>query len=995
MARLSLALLGPMQVKLDGHPVAGFESAKVRALLAYLALETDCPHNRDELACLLWPDEPDQAARANLRNALGNLRQAITDPSARPPFLSITRDTIQFNVESDYSLDVDQFIDLVTACRQHAHRRIETCRSCAQRLQAAVELYGGDLLSQLFLNDSPPFEEWLLVKREQLHRQVLDALFRLASCYERRGDYERARQYAARQLELDSWREEAHRQAMRALALGGQRSAALAQYKTCRRALAEELGAEPAAETTALYEQIKSGPLNPEHPPYNLPVLTTSFVGREKELGEIVELLENPICRLVTIVGPGGVGKTRLALAAAMREAEDGTFAHGVYFVPLASSSSSQYLVPAIADALHLTLTGRPDPQAELFSYLRGKELLLVLDSLEHLLDGAGLITKMLCEASQVICLVTSRERLALQSEWPYDLPGLSYPSSGSVEYGDNCSAVQLFAQRAHQASSHFSLSPDELPAVVRICQLVKGMPLAIELAAASTCERTCAEIAADIERNARILSIEYRDVPERHRSMWATFEHSWKLLTPEEQTSLQRLSIFRGGFSPEAATKVSGATPDVLTALTDKSLLQRAPRDRFDMHELVRQYADDKLRASHEHEQVQRQHLDYFLQLAVEAEAQLIGPAQKHWLDCLECENDNLRAALGWVGERGEAEWAAQLAAALPPFWERHGHLREGRRWLAMILEHPEQLAAATYAKVLDGAGFLAFAQGDQAEAQTLHEKSLNLFRSLNDRSGIALCLFRLGGVLKWRGDYAGAEALLEESQQLFQAMGNRWGVAKCLFQSGLVAAEHGEHARSAALYETSLALLEEVGDVWSIAVGFNNRANIAHEAGDWPRAQQLHEKSLALFRELGDKDSIAMSLNNLATDLRQQGNLQRAQELALEGLRIRYELGNRRGLAYCLETLADVSAAQGRAAHAARLCGAIEALRESIGAPRPPSEHLQFQHRVVAVIQAQVDGAEFERNCAEGRTMTLEQAIAYAQANDVDPKHTSRSLL
>src|SRR5262245_44146310 len=305
MARLSLSLLGAVQVGLDRAAITAFDSDKVRALLIYLAVEAQQPHRRESLVGLLWPESTDVAARRSLSQALYNLRQAIGDQTATPPYFHIRREALQFNTASDHALDVATFTTLLDQCDTHPHQRIETCLACAQRLQHAAALYRGSFLEQFSLADSAAFEEWTHINREALHRRALQALAQLAAHYEARGDYEAARRYAARQLELDPWREEAHRQLMRALALNGERSAALAQYETCRRVLADELGVEPSEETTALYRQIQAGELQAEHLARgsgridNLPQVLTPFVGRSHEVAELVGLLADPTCRLL------------------------------------------------------------------------------------------------------------------------------------------------------------------------------------------------------------------------------------------------------------------------------------------------------------------------------------------------------------------------------------------------------------------------------------------------------------------------------------------------------------------------------------------------------------------------------------------------------------------------------------------------------------------------------------------------------------------------
>jgi DNA-binding SARP family transcriptional activator len=386
MTSLSIRLLGPFQVTLEDQPVAGFETAKARALLAYLAAEPDRPHRREALAEMLWSDRPEGAARANLRHALLTLRKAIGDHAAAhterqgPPFLAVTRDAIQLNVDGEVWVDVAAFA-------RSAAQGMLGVRPNLGQLEAAVSLYRGPFLADLSLRDSAAFEEWALLRREEFSRQALDVLHRLAECHERFGEVGRALAYARRQLELEPWDEKAQRQAMRLLALDGQRDAALAQYQACVRVLAQELDVEPEEATTELYACIRDGgelPAPDVLVPHNLPAQLAPFVGRERELAEIVQRLADPACRLLSLVGPGGSGKTRLAIEAARAQLD--AYKHGVYFCALAPLRSVEAIVPTVAQAIGLSFSPGPPPRRQLIGYLRHKRVLLVVDNCEHLL---------------------------------------------------------------------------------------------------------------------------------------------------------------------------------------------------------------------------------------------------------------------------------------------------------------------------------------------------------------------------------------------------------------------------------------------------------------------------------------------------------------------------------------------------------------------------------------------------------------------------------
>lgn len=617
MPRLSLSLLGSCQATLDGRPIAGFESDRVRALLAYLAVEAGRPHRRDKLVGLLWPDWPEPSASTNLRNALSNLRKAIGDREATFPVLLVDRETIQFNPAGDAWVDVLAFQTLTVP------------QQPAERLSEGSTLYRGPFLEGFGLKDSAAFEEWVTATREQLERRCLAALAQLAEQFEGAGDPAKACEVAWRALDLAPWQEESHRRLMRLLALSGQRSAAPAQFETCRSVLKRELGVEPAAETTRLYEQIRDGAMESgragervsrstsDSPPLahspvpllsHLPTWLTPFVGRRGLVAEGRRQLLAPDCRLLTLVGPGGSGKTRLAVEAASDLVS--AFPQGVHFVPLAAVQAPDSIVPAIGQALGFTFREREDPRQQLLGFLRAKTLLLILDNCEHLLNhvdapSANSATAIICDIVQtapgVKLLVTSRASLNIEGEQLLPVGGMGLPKGARTSLSEalESGAVQLFVQAAQRGQPAFRLTDENLAHVLAICQWVDGLPLGIVLAAAWLRLLSPAEVVAELEgQGLDFLESDRTDAPERQRSLRAAFDYSWRLLSAREREVLAGLSVFRGGTTYIAAYEVTGATLCDLLSLANSSLLERTPGGRYVLHELLRQYAEEQLDA-------------------------------------------------------------------------------------------------------------------------------------------------------------------------------------------------------------------------------------------------------------------------------------------------------------------------------------------------------------------------------------------------------------
>lgn len=918
MSHLSLSVLGDFQILKDDVPIRSFESDKVRALLAYLAVEANRPHKRDTLIGLLWPDYPEQAARHSLRQALFNLRLALGDHTASPPYLLISRDAIQFNTESDYSLDLSQFDSLYPWKRNQGWVGGGSAGVIGQ-LEEMANLYHGEFLQHFYLEDSAEFEEWILAQRERVHQQMMHALTCLADEYERCGEYQLARGYASRQLELDPWREEAHSQMMRLLALDGQRSAALAHYETCRKVLADELGVEPSPQTLELYERIRLGSLTstPAVPSDTaqsviqpLPVPLTPFFGRDQELAEIARLVAKPECRCITLVGPGGIGKTRLALQIA--EQHQIAFTHGAAFVQLVSTASVEAVIPAIARSIGFALSGSVDPKIQLLHYLQTKHMLLVLDNLEHLLtdgplDGTigELVIEILETASEIKLMTTSREALNVQGEWSFEVQGLDYPGQEHIDGVDHYSAVALFFQRAQQARPGFVVNDDEKQAGVRLCQLVEGMPLAIELAATWIRVLSASEVVAEIERGLDFLNASMRDLPERHRSMRAVFDHSWQTLSADEQRVLGRLSVFRGGFQRQAAEQVAGASLTILSSLVIRSLVRRTSAGRYDLHELVRQYAASKLAEDLDDLQsVQERHSAYYLSRLEEQDRGLRGKHQKDFATELTAEIDNLRAAWEWAIANRSYVLVYRVSFTLCYLFSMFSWLKEGEntfRRSAQSLrqslpgDRPDRVEQETaFHAMMAHCAYFTFRQGRSEEAYKILGPSVTYLQACPDPSGAMYALWYCGVVCWELGKFSESSENDRACVQLAQQYGDRWWQAISTEFLGVVAHDQGDYSQAHVYLNEALASFREAEDPFMIAHALSYLSRTLRALSAYDEAERMLHEGLSVSRAMNYRLGVALSLDALALVRYAQRHYEEAQKLFMESAGLFHEMGD-----------------------------------------------------------------------------------------------------
>ncbi len=980
---LRLLFLGPPQMERDGA-AAKVDTRKAVALAAYLGV-TGQAQRRETLAALLWPEYAQERAHANLRRTLWSLNRALGDE-----WLDVGQDTLDLRRRSGFWLDVEAFHTYLAECDTHPHMKTEACPACISPLSTAVELYRDDFLAGFTLRDSPGFDEWQFFQAESLRRELGSALERLVRCQVALGDLTTGIAYAQRWVALDRLHEPAHRELMKLYAWSDQRAAALRQYEESKRVLQEELGAAPQEETTQLYEVIRADRLPPSALPEKatwaaltetrprpapkgagkLPVQPTPFIGRKKELSEIAALLQGPDCQLLTLVGPGGVGKTRLALQAAEEQQE--AFRHSIYFVSLAPLHSTELLVPAVADALEFSFFQREDedPRQQLRNYLREKEMLLLLDNFEHLVGGAGLLAELLGAAPGVKMLVTSRERLKLRGEWVLEVLGMRFAGDPAVEPIEAYSATQLFLQTASQVDVGFSPSPEDMSHIARICQLVEGMPLAIELAAAWVKALSCREIAAEIERGLDFLTTSLRDVPERHRSLRAVFDHSWQLLSQTEQEAFGRLSVFRGGFRREAAEEVADASLGILSTLVDKSLLHWNPSGRYDMHQLLREYATERLHeVAGQAASVRDRHCDYFAAFLLQRESLLTGAGQRLALDEIVQELENVRAAWQWAVSRRKLAQIGQAMNSLFLLYDTRSRFREGKQafeqaaealgstgaegrvsvaeakqvvgmvlafygWFEHRLYHHERAAELVRqclallrplgpSRQLAIASILAHAAWavELPESERLLQESLAIFRQLGDAWGEALTLGSLGSVARYeRGDFTEAKAYLEEQLRVSRENGDLMGMAYALFDLGDLAQALGDRQEARRRYQQSLESRTALGDRWGMAICLDYLGYVLRELGEYDEARERHQRSLEISKEIGDRLGIGGSIDNLGLVARDMGELVEAKRLLEEGLAIRTEVGRRSDMANSWQHLGELCLAMGAYGEASR---------------------------------------------------------------------------
>jgi predicted ATPase/class 3 adenylate cyclase/Tfp pilus assembly protein PilF len=731
----------------------------------------------------------------------------------------------------------------------------------------------------------------------------------------------------------------------------------------------------------------------------NLPTQPTLLIGRDKELAAAREILSRPEVQIVTLTGAGGSGKTRLAIQIAAELVAG--FPDGVHFCPLASISDPGLVILTVAQMVDADQQAGSSIMEALEDALSARRVLLVLDNFEQVAGAAPLLAELVARCPGVKVLVTSRERLHLRGEYEFPVQPLPLPDLEDLPHPKDLTeypAVQLFIQRALAVKPDFVPDAEDAVAIAEICARLDGLPLAIELGAARTRLLPPKALLARLGHRLAVLTSGARDLPARQQTLRKTIDWSYDLLNESERTLFNRLAVFGGGCSLEAAEAVCAGNElseagllEVMGSLVDKNLLRQeslGDDPRFGQLETLREYGLERLEESGTLTRTRRLHAAFFLALAEEADPLLEGPAQALWIERLDQEYGNLRAALQWLADGGEVEQALRLGAALWRYWEIRGYLSEGRAWLAQLLSLPQQsVRKSARARALYAAGVLADAQCDYAAAREQLEEYLAINREVGDPSSSAAALINLGNVTDAQGDLVIAHSLYTEALEIFRTIGDPLGQAWSLQSLANVAQQQSDYPGARSMYEQALEIWEEDGNSAAVAVGLNDVGSVLDAMGDHAGARSAFERSLALFQELNNEGAAAITLNNLGKVNSALGDDVAARRLYEQGLRIVAALGDMRGTARLLESLANLAAKQGRPERALRLAGAAATLREDIGAPLAGVESATIQDTLdLARRLMSRAGADADAIWMAGRSLSPEEAMELAQQEDDD---------
>jgi predicted ATPase/DNA-binding SARP family transcriptional activator len=858
---------GGLRLVVNGVNVAedAWQRRKARQLFKILLSRPDGRIGKDQVTGLLWPDSPTSAALTNLRSALLDLRRVLGD--AQSTVVCSDRDALWLS-DTRVWVDVHEFEQLVA--------RAGASSDPLALLLEANALYPGDFLAD------DVYDDWLDDRRQQLKQVWINVQFRLAQLWEARDAVDEAAAPLQHLLQLDACDERAARELMRLFARHRRRSEGVRVYQRLVNALRDELDSEPSEDITRIFQtELPQAPRTPTRA-HNLPQQPGPIIGRADDIAAVCFQLHRPHVRLLTLLGSGGCGKTRLAIQVATDLLTE--FAGGVWFIDLSSVRDADKVVFAIGRGLEIAQPLDDQPYRQRIAESIGsRRMLLILDNVEQVIEAGDQIVELLASCSELKVLVTSREPLHVRWEHEYHVPPLALVPAvaADIDVVAASPAVALFVRCAEAIRPDWHLTPANVGVVASLCNHLDRLPLAIELAAARTKLFTPEAMLARVDQSLEFLMTASRDLPQRHRGLRMAISWSHDLLSVAERTTFRRTAVFAGGWTLDAANDVVGnhsgdGTPvlETLDGLVDKSLLrvefERDGEPRFSMLETIREFAMGELTAAGELATTQARHAAWCLALAEAAEPDLSGPGQLERLDQLEREHDNFRSALRWSFGGGDPLCGARLAAALGKFWEIHGYLQEARQWMSSALDARQDLSAARRAKLTRSAGHIAFLRSDYPASRELLGESLALAREAVDQAGVVQTLVNLASVALSSEDDERAELLLEEALTIALELADTPRAASSLQLLGLIDYHHGRLDTAAGRLEHSLAMRRALGDDWATAQTLCDLGLVSHAQGCEPKAFQQHAEALRIWGQLADHWGLAYALEGIAVLIR-----------------------------------------------------------------------------------------------------------------------------
>ena len=918
---LQINLFGPFRLRYQAQPLKFAALPKSLLLLVDLLLNRAKPIPRTTLAFTHWPDCSEAEARSNLRRHLYELRRVLPATDAARPWLLVDNNTVQWNPEADYWCDVVAF---------------EEAGETLPALAEAVQLYTSDLLPELY-------EDWSFGVRERLRNRFFAMLGQLLTHAQRAGDYPTAIGYAQQILQHDPQREDVVRELMTLRHASGDRAGALQEYQRFAQRLRTELDIAPMVETSALYDHLARQtaspapvtaptppplatpppplPTQPEsegQSPHNLAAQLTSFIGREAEVAGIRALLtrRESTTRLLTLTGPGGSGKTRLALEVGMRlvNQQPAAFTHGIYLVHLAAVSDPALVLPTIATTLGVKEQGHTPLIEALKGWLRAKTILLILDNFEQITTAAADLTELLQAAPHLTLLVTSRKLLSIYGEHEFPVSPLPLPDPDEWRQPERLAqsaAVNLFITRSRAINPTFTLTRENAAAVAEVCTRLDGLPLALELAAARSKLFTPSALLAKLTRGLDLLVGAQHGLAARQRTLRQTIDWSYHLLDPVAKQLFARLGIFVGEFTLAAAEAVAPATAqeretvlEELLDLLNQSMVQRVepatpddPTLRFRLLLTLRDYALEQLQASGEARAIQERHARYYLAQMEQAASTQELANEGYWLDQMAAELDNLRAAFAWARQPdGHPEIAMRLATATASFWLKRGYLAEGRRWLEQALANTQAISPDVEAKAYSAIGTLVWYQEDYQAAQAYLQRSLALWQTLGDAANqaeMARIYLSLGGIARQHDNYAAAVQYHTAALAIQRQLDNKQGMADALHNLGVAETFLGHYEAAQQRFAECYAIDCTLGDQWGMFLDLNSWGVLSYLQGDYAAARSRLTEGLAIARRLGAKTRLALLLTHVGKVSLAEERWSEAQRYFHEALTIANEVG------------------------------------------------------------------------------------------------------